>query len=188
MELPQYKLPSLKRAFWSMMERAKAYIIKAATIILVCNTVVQVMQSFNWKFQVVEEGMENTSILASIASPFAILLVPLGFGVWQLAAASITGFIAKENVVGTLAVVYGLTAFIDTDELAMTGGANEVAMTMGLTSVTALAYLFFNLFTPPCFAAIGAMNSEMQHKGWLWCAIGLRTATQLCCQNWYVNG
>ena len=177
MELPQYKLPSLKRAFWSMMERAKAYIIKAATIILVCNTVVQVMQSFNWKFQVVEEGMENTSILASIASPFAILLVPLGFGVWQLAAAAITGFIAKENVVGTLAVVYGLTAFIDTDELAMTGGANEVAMTMGLTSVTALAYLFFNLFTPPCFAAIGAMNSEMQHKGWLWCAIGLQLST-----------
>jgi ferrous iron transport protein B len=135
------------------------------------------MQTFNWKFQVVEEGMENTSILATIASPFAILLVPLGFGVWQLAAAAITGFIAKENVVGTLAVVYGLTAFIDTDQLAMTGGANEVAMTMGLTSVTALAYLFFNLYTPPCFAAIGAMNSEMQSKGWLWCAIGLQLAT-----------
>ena len=120
--------------------------------------------------------MEDTSILASLATPFAFLLIPLGFGVWQLAAAAITGFIAKENVVGTLAVCFGLTAFIDTDELAMTGGANEIAMTMGLTSVTALAYLFFNLFTPPCFAAIGAMNSEMQSKGWLWCAIGL----QLC--------
>ncbi len=174
MELPKWKAPSLKRAFWSMMERAKAYIIKAATIILVCNLVVQIMQLFNWKFQVVPEGMEDTSILASIASPFAFLLIPLGFGAWQLAAAAITGFIAKENVVGTLAVCYGLTAFIDTDELAMTGGANEIALTMGLTGVTALSYLFFNLFTPPCFAAIGAMNSEMQSKGWLWCAIGLQ--------------
>ena len=143
MELPKFKVPSLKFAFKSMMERAKAYIIKAATIILICNTVVQIMQTFNWQFQVVEEGAENTSILASIATPFAVLLIPLGFGVWQLAAAAITGFIAKENVVGTLAVVYGLTAFIDVDELALTGGANQVAVTMGLTSVTALAYLFF---------------------------------------------
>ena len=174
MELPKWKAPSLKRAFWSMMERAKAYIIKAATIILVCNLVVTLMQTFNWKFQVVPEGMEDTSILASIATPFAVLLVPLGFGAWQLAAAAVTGFIAKENVVGTLAVVYGLTRFIDTDELAMTGGASDIAMTMGLTGVTAIAYLFFNLFTPPCFAAIGAMNSEMQSKGWLWSAIGLQ--------------
>ena len=152
-------------------------IIKAATIILVCNCVVQVMQSFNWHFEEVEEGMENTSILASIASPFAILLIPLGFGAWQLAAAAVTGFIAKENVVGTLAVVYGLTNFIDVDELEMTGDGNVVAATMGLTSVAALAYLFFNLYTPPCFAAIGAMNSEMKSKGWLWSAIDLQLAT-----------
>ncbi len=176
-ELPMWKVPSLKRAFLSMMERAKAYIIKAATIILICNCVVQVMQSFNWQFQVVEEGMEDTSILASIASPFAILLIPLGFGAWQLAAAAVTGFIAKENVVGTLAVVYGLTNFIDVDELEMTGDGNVVAATMGLTSVAALAYLFFNLYTPPCFAAIGAMNSEMKSKAWLWSAIGLQLAT-----------
>lgn len=176
MELPKWKAPSLKRAFWSMMERAKAYIIKAATIILVCNLVVTLMQTFNWRFQVVPEGMEDTSILASIATPFAVLLIPLGFGVWQLAAAAVTGFIAKENVVGTLAVVYGLTRFIDTEELAMTGGASDIAVTMGLTGVSAIAYLFFNLFTPPCFAAIGAMNSEMQSKAWLWSAIGL----QLC--------
>jgi len=174
MELPKWKAPSFKRAFWSMMERAKAYIIKAATIILVCNLLVTLMQTFNWKFQVVPEGMEDTSILATIATPFAFLLIPLGFGVWQLAAAAVTGFIAKENVVGTLAVVYGLTRFIDTEELAMTGDANTIAMTMGLTGVSAMAYLFFNLFTPPCFAAIGAMNSEMQSKGWLWCAIGLQ--------------
>ena len=177
MELPKWKAPSLARAFWSMMERAKAYIIKAATIILVCNLIVQLMQLYNWKFEIVPEGAEDTSILASIASPFAVLLIPLGFGVWQLAAAAVTGFIAKENVVGTLAVVFALTKFIDTEELAMTGGANTVAATMGLTSVTALAYLFFNLFTPPCFAAIGAMRSEMQSKGWLWSAIGLQLCT-----------
>ena len=176
-ELPKWKAPSFKRAFWSMMERAKAYIIKAATIILVCNLVVQLMQTFNWRFQVVPEGMEDTSILATIATPFAFLLIPLGFGAWQLAAAAVTGFIAKENVVGTLAVVYGLTRFIDTDELAMTGDANTVAVTMGLTGVSAMAFLFFNLFTPPCFAAIGAMNSEMQSKGWLWSAIGLQMCT-----------
>ena len=177
MELPEYKVPSLKRAFISMLSRGKAYIVKAGTIILVCNTVVQIMQSFNWSLQLVEEGMESTSILASIANPFAIALIPLGFGAWQLAAAAITGFIAKENIVGTLAVCYSLTNFIDTEELALMGGANEVAMVMGLTKVAALAYLMFNLFTPPCFAALGAMNSEMQDKKWLWGGIGLQFAT-----------
>ena len=177
MELPEYKIPSLKRAFFSMLERGKAYIVKAGTIILVCNTVVQIMQTFNWQFQVVEEGMEQTSILASIASPFALLFIPLGFGVWQLAAAAITGFIAKENVVGTLAVVYGVTNFIDTDELALVGGGNEVAAIMGLTKVAALAYLMFNLYTPPCFAALGAMNSEMQSRKWLLGGICLQLAT-----------
>jgi len=177
MELPEYKLPSIKRATFSMFSRAKAYIVKAGTVILVCNTVVQIMQTFNWQLQVVEEGMESTSILASIASPFAVLLIPLGFGAWQLAAAAITGFIAKENVVGTLAVVYAMTNFIDTEELALVGGANEVATTMGLTSVAALAYLMFNLFTPPCFAALGAMNSEMQDRKWLWGGIALQFGT-----------
>ena len=109
MELPEYKLPSLKRAFISMCGRGWAYIVKAGTIILLCNTAVQLMQSFTWDFQLVEEGMAQSSILASIASPVAVLLIPLGFGVWQMAAASVTGFIAKENVVGTLAVCYGVT-------------------------------------------------------------------------------
>ena len=177
MELPEYKFPSIKRAFFSMLERGKAYIVKAGTIILVCNTVVQIMQSFTWSLQLVEEGMEHTSILASIASPFAILLLPLGFGAWQLAAAAIAGFIAKENVVGTLAVCYGITNFIDTEELALVGGANEVALAMGLTKVAALAYLMFNLYTPPCFAAMGAMNSEIKDKKWLFGGIGLQFAT-----------
>ena len=178
MELPEYKLPSLKRATTSMLARGKSYIVKAGTIILVCNTVVQIMQSFNWKLQLVEEGMEQTSILATIASPIAVLLVPIcGIAAWQLAAAAVTGFIAKENVVGTLAVCYALTNFIDTEELALVGGSNEVAMAMGLTKVAALAYLMFNLFTPPCFAALGAMNSEMQDSKWFWGGVGLQMAT-----------
>ena len=174
-ELPEYKIPSLKRACVSMLERGKAYIVKAGTIILVCNTVVQIMQSFNWQFQLVEEGAEGTSILAGIAHPFAILFIPLGFGVWQLAAAAITGFIAKENVVGTL--VYGVTNLIDTEELALVGSGNEVAAVMGLTKAAALAYLMFNLYTPPCFAALGAMNSEMKSGKWLFGGICLQLAT-----------
>ena len=176
-ELPEYKLPSLKRATISMLERGKAYIIKAGTIILVCNTVVQIMQSFTWQFQLVEEGAESTSILASVAHPFAILFIPLGFGVWQLAAAAVTGFIAKENVVGTLAVVYGITNLIDTDALELVGAGGDVAAVMGLTSVAALAYLMFNLYTPPCFAALGAMNSEMKSGKWLLGGICLQLAT-----------
>ena len=176
-ELPEYKVPSLKRAVVAMLERGKAYIVKAGTIILVCNTVVQIMQTFNWQFQLVEEGAEGTSILASIAHPFAILFIPLGFGVWQLAAAAITGFIAKENVVGTLAVVYGVTNLIDTDELALVGSGSEVASVMALTKVAALAYLMFNLYTPPCFAALGAMNSEMKSGKWLLGGICLQLAT-----------
>ncbi|MGN0515177.1 MAG: ferrous iron transporter B [Lachnospiraceae bacterium] len=177
-ELPEYKFPSLKRAVISMLGRGKAYIIKAGTIILVCNTIVQIMQSFNWHLQVVEEGMESTSILAAIASPIAYLLVPIvGIAAWQLAAAAVTGFIAKENVVGTLAVCYGLSAFIDTEELALVGDGNVVASAMALTKVAALSFLMFNLFTPPCFAALGAMNSEMQSKKWLWGGIALQLGT-----------
>lgn len=174
MELPEYRFPSIKRAMFSTFARAKAFIIKAGTVILLCNAVVQLMQTFNWQFEVVVEGAANTSILASVASPFALMLVPLGFGVWQLAAAAITGFIAKENVVGTLAVVYGITNFIDTEELALISGSADVASIMGLSSVAALSYLIFNLFTPPCFAALGAMNSEMEDKKWLWAGIGFQ--------------
>ena len=174
MELPEYRLPSLKRALTSMLLRGKAFIVRAATIILVCNAVVHIMQTFTWNLQVVEEGMESTSILANIASPFALLFIPIGFGLWQLAAAAITGFIAKENVIGTLAVVYGLTNFIDPEEFELIGGASDVATVMGLTSVSAMAYLMFNLFTPPCFAAIGAMNAEMENRKWLVAGIGFQ--------------
>ena len=174
LELPEYRFPSIKRAIVSTLARAKAFIIKAATIILLCNTAVQIMQTFNWQLQVVAEGAEHTSILAGIATPFAFILIPLGFGVWQLAAAAITGFIAKENVVGTLAVVYSITNFIDTEEFALISGGSDVASIMGLSSVAALSYLMFNLFTPPCFAAIGAMNAELENKKWLWGGIAFQ--------------
>lgn len=177
-ELPEYKVPSLSFAFKSMLERGKAYIVKAGTVILVCNTVVQIMQTFNFSFQPVEEGMESTSILAGVAGPFAYLLVPVvGVVSWQLAAAAITGFIAKENVVGTIATVFAISNLIDTEELELIGEGNAVAAVMGITKVAALAYLMFNLYTPPCFAALGAMNSEMKSAKWLWGAIGLQLAT-----------
>ena len=177
-ELPEYKVPSLWFAIKSMLERGKAYIIKAGTVILVCNTVVQIMQTFDWSFKVVEEGMEDTSILASVAGPFSYLLIPvIGIASWQLAAAAITGFIAKENVVGTIATVYALTNFIDPDELALVGEGNQVMTAMAITKVAALAYLMFNLYSPPCFAALGAMNSEMKSAKWLWGAIALQLAS-----------
>lgn len=174
-ELPEYKIPSLWGAFKSMCSRGWAYIVKAATIILLCNTAVQIMQTFNWKLQVAETA--DSSILASIAGPFAYLLIPVvGVLSWQLAAAAVTGFIAKENVVGTLAVCFvGLENLIDTEELALMEGAGaEVAGVMAITKVAALAYLMFNLYTPPCFAAIGAMNAEMKSAKWLWGGIGLQ--------------
>ncbi len=176
-ELPEYKAPSLLRALGSMLDRGWAYIVKAATIILLCNTAVQIMQSFTWSFTEAESA--DASILASIAGPFAYLIVPVvGVLSWQLAAAAVTGFIAKENVVGTLAVCFvGLENLINVDELALMEGAGaEAAGIIAITKAAALAYLMFNLFTPPCFAAIGAMNSEMKSAKWLWGGIGL----QLC--------
>ena len=178
MELPEYKVPSLKRAVKDMCSRGWSFIVKAFTIILLCNTVVQIMQSFTWSFQ--EAEMASQSILASIAGPFAYVLVPIvGVLSWQLAAAAVTGFIAKENVVGTLAVCFvGLENLIDTEELAMLEGAGaEVAGIMAITKVAALAYLMFNLFTPPCFAALGAMNAELNDRKWFWGGVGLQLAT-----------
>ena len=175
-ELPEYKAPSLIRACQSMLQRGWSYIVKAGTIILVCNFVVHVMQNFDWSFNVVAEDAANTSILATIATPFSYLFAPIvGVVAWQLAAAAITGFIAKENVVGTLAVCFSIANLFDLDELAMIEGSeNAVAAAFGISGVAALAFLMFNLFTPPCFAAIGAMNSEIKSKKWLFAGIGLQ--------------
>ena len=178
MELPEYKLPSIPRAAGSMLARGWSYIIKAGTVILLCNTAVQIMQTFDWSFQVA--GSADASILAAVAKPFAYVLVPVvGVLSWQLAAAAITGFIAKENVVGTLAVCFvGLQNLIDTEQLEMLEGAGaEVAGIMAITKAAALAYLMFNLFSPPCFAALGAMNAEISDRKWFWGGIGLQLAT-----------
>lgn len=174
-ELPEYRTPSFWGAFKSMCSRGWAYIVKATTIILLCNMTIQIMQSFTWKFTVAQTA--DSSILASIAAPFAYILVPIvGVLSWQFAAAAITGFIAKENVVGTLAVCFvGLDNLIDTEELALLEGAGaEVASVFAITKAAALAYLMFNLYTPPCFAAMGAMSAEMKSAKWFWGGIGLQ--------------
>lgn len=176
MELPEYKSPSIRRAAQSMLSRGWSYIVKAGTIILLCNAIVFVMQSFDWSLSLVTESTQEQSILATIAGPVSYVLLPvIGIKAWQMTAAALTGFIAKENVVGTLAVCYGVSNLISTETLTMAEGAGtEVAAVFGITKAAALAYLMFNLFSPPCFAAIGAMNAEMKNKKWLWGGIALQ--------------
>ena len=172
-EMPDYKLPSLKFALNQMLARGKSYVIKAGTVILLCNSVVTIMANFSWTLS---PASQNESILHDLASPFAILLIPLGFGLWQMAAAAITGFIAKEEVVGTLAAVFAISENVISGnfELMSQGGGEEM---FGISAVAGLSYLMFNLFTPPCFAAIGAMNAEIKSKKWFFAGIGLQFAT-----------
>jgi len=169
-ELPEYKVPSLWNAVKSMCARGWSYVVKAGTIILLCNAAVTIMLNYSWTLQEVEA---TESILHDLATPFAVLLIPLGFGMWQLAAAAVTGFIAKEEVVGTLGAVFTALAVNEDFELLQTGNGEAV---LGITAAAGLAYLIFNLFTPPCFAAIGAMNSEIKSKKWLFAGIGLQFA------------
>lgn len=165
-ELPSYKVPSLKHAFKQMTKQAKSFIIKAATIILVMNTVIWFMQTYGWNLQVVEDS--SSSIIASFGGVIAPLLIPLGFIGWQMAAATLTGFIAKENVVATFAII-----LVASEEAIAVPGSALADM---FTPVTAFAFLMFNLFTPPCFAAIGAMRSELGSKKWF----GRAILFQLC--------
>ena len=172
LELPEYKAPSVVKSLKSMLQRGWAYIVKAGTIILVCNFVVYLMQNFSWSFKMVESSED--SILATIATPIAFVIAPVvGAVMWKLAAAAVTGFIAKECVVGTLATLFAFESLINED-LEIIGGGRIIGMSMGIPAVAALAFLMFNLFTPPCFAAIGAMNSEIKSKKWLWAGIGLQ--------------
>ncbi len=172
-ELPEYKLPSLKRAFLSMCSRGWSYIVKAGTVILVCNVVLTIMSSFTPALKTAAENGSD-SILAFICRPIEWILIPVvGFASWKLVACAITGFIAKENVVGTIATLFGLSAVINGD-LELVGAGAEVADALNLLPASALAYMMFNLFTPPCFAAIGAMNAELKSAKWLWAAIGLQ--------------
>ena len=172
-EMPEYKFPSLWRAIKSMCSRGWAYIVKAGTIILVCNVVVTLMSSFTPTLGVAAEDGSN-SILAVLCKPIDWLLIPvIGIASWKLVACAITGFIAKENVVGTVATLFGLSAVINGD-LELVGEGAAVADALKLVPASALAYMMFNLFTPPCFAAIGAMNAEMKSAKWLWGGIALQ--------------
>ena len=174
-ELPEYKFPNIWRAVKSMCSRGWSYIVKAGTIILVCNVLITVMSSFTPAFRHAAEDGSN-SILAAICGPIDWILIPVvGIASWKLVASAITGFIAKENVVGTIATLFGLSAVINGD-LELVGEGAVVAEAMNLVPVAALAYMMFNLFSPPCFAAIGAMNSEMKSTKWLLSGIAL----QLC--------
>ena len=129
------------------------------------------MQTYGWNFRAVEDPAD--SILATIATPIAYVIAPIvGVALWQLAAAAVTGFIAKECVVSTLATVFLFEELINEDLEAV--GAITSANMGGISVAAGLAFLMFNLFTPPCFAAIGAMNSEIKSKKWLWAGIGLQ--------------
>ncbi|MFW6319094.1 MAG: nucleoside recognition domain-containing protein, partial [Bacillota bacterium] len=170
-ELPEYKLPSLKSATIYMLNSAKTFIKKAGTIILVANALVWLMVSYDFSLTMVAP---DASILASLSSPIAWLLTPIGITAWGLAAAAVLGFIAKEEVVGALAIIF---VFSVTDDFAVESwsAVREALMTTaGLTTVSALAYMVFNLFTPPCFASIGAMNAELESRWWTVFAVALQ--------------
>lgn len=156
LELPEYKWPSLKHALVQMFDKAWAFIVRAATIILVMNMLVWVLQAFGTDFKFVED--QNDSLLAIVGGFILPVLVPLGFMGWQLGAATITGFVAKEEIIATFAILLAAA----NDDVLM-GSLHTL-----FNPVTAYGFLVFNLFIPPCFAAIGAMRSEIKGKKWFW--------------------
>lgn len=167
MELPQYHMPTAKTVLLHVWERAKAFIVKAGTIIFVSCAVIWFLQSFNWSLQMVDA---EESILASIGRVIAPIFAPLGFGTWQAAVGAVTGLVAKENVVATLAVLYGVGEAAEDDPMLL----QQVAMSF--TQASAFAYMVFNLLCAPCFAAIGAIRREMMSAKWTWAAILYQTA------------
>jgi len=168
MELPQYHIPSSKGVVMHMWERVRAFITKAGTIILVSCITVWFLQSFDWSLEMVDA---DNSILASIGNVIAPIFIPLGFGNWQSAVATVTGLVAKENVVGTLGVLFGIA---DAAENAPGLAANIAGM---FTAAGALAFIAFNMLCAPCFAAIGAIRREMGSWKWTWITLGFQTFT-----------
>jgi ferrous iron transport protein B len=161
MELPAYHMPRPIDLLRSMWERGWSFIKKAATIILLSTVILWFFTFFGFTesgFRMLAEDELSKSLLAGIGSTFAWVFAPLGFGNWQAAVATVTGLIAKENIVGTLTILYGDNAGI--------GAAFTVA--------SGYAFLVFNLLCAPCFAAIGAMNAELKSKKWLFAGIGLQ--------------
>ena len=168
MELPQYHIPSMKGVLIHMWDRGKAFIVKAGTIIFVACAVIWFTSSFNWTLQMVDA---QDSILASIGKVIAPIFAPLGFGNWQSAVSTVSGLVAKENVVGTFGVLFGIAeAAEDTPALLTQIG------TM-FTSASGLAFIAFNMLNAPCFAAIGAIRREMGSWKWMWITIGFQTLT-----------
>ena len=168
MELPQYHIPSMKGVLIHMWDRGKAFIIKAGTIIFVACAVIWFTSSFNWTLQMVDA---QDSILASIGKVIAPIFAPLGFGNWQSAVSTVSGLVAKENVVGTFGVLFGIAeAAEDTPALLTQIG------TM-FTSASGLAFIAFNMLNAPCFAAIGAIRREMGSWKWMWITVGFQTLT-----------
>ena len=164
MELPAYHWPTLGNVLRSMWERGWSFIKKAGTIILLSTIFVWFTSYFGWvdgQFQMLSDEQIDCSILAAIGGAIAWIFKPLGWGNWQAAVASITGLVAKENIVGTLGILYG-------------GGDGTVydAMAQAFTGITAYSFLVFNLLCAPCFAAIGAIKREMNNAKWTWFAIG----------------
>ncbi len=167
MELPQYRIPSLKGLLIHMWDRGKAFIIKAGIIIFVASGLIWFLQSFSWSLQMVDA---QDSILASIGNVIAPIFAPLGFGNWQSAVATVTGFLAKENVVATFGVLFGLGA-------ELTESDPNLVSTMGqlFNVVSAYSFMAFTLLAAPCFAAIGAIKREMGSWKWTFIAIGYQT-------------
>ena len=171
MELPQYHFPAPKGVLIHMWERGKAFIIKAGTVIFVACGVIWFLQSFGFGpdgFGMVDD--ENMSMLAAIGNVLAPIFAPLGFGNWQAAVASVSGLVAKENVVGTFGVLFGLGEVGEDDPALL-----AALPTLFATHASALAFMVFNLTCAPCFAAIGAIRREMNSAKWTWFAIGYMT-------------
>ena len=171
MELPQYHFPAPKGVLIHMWERGKAFIIKAGTVIFVACGIIWFLQSFGFGpegFGMVED--ENASMLVAIGNVIAPIFVPLGFGNWQASVASVAGLVAKENVVSTFGVLFGLGEVAEDDPALL-----AAVPTLFVTSASALAFMVFNLTCAPCFAAIGAIRREMMSAKWTWLAIGYMT-------------
>ncbi len=166
MELPQYHVPGAKGVLIHMWERGKAFIIKAGTVIFVACGLIWFLSNFSWSFKMVEEG---NSILASIGNVIAPLFKPLGFGTWQASVAAVTGLAAKENVVGTFGVLFGLGEVSESDPTLL------ASISGMFTAVSAYSFMAFNLLCAPCFAAIGAIKREMGGWKWTFIAVGYQT-------------
>ena len=165
MELPAYHMPTLKNVLRSMWERGWSFIKKAGTIILLSTIVIWFLSNFgvaDGAFRMLEEEEVNLSILAKVGSFISWIFIPLGWGNWQAAVASITGLVAKENIVGTMGVLYG----------GVEGMTKYQVLASKFNAVSGMSFLVFNLLCAPCFAAIGAIKREMNSAKWTWFAIG----------------